>query len=125
MSDERERQLIADAREWSRIVASQDPAQWLKGYVEDGLHHVDMLADALEAALASARGEREAKLEDDIENLKQQVIRAEENARQWEGNEIAQHERVKELEREVASSEDSQDATHRLRDEGFELWRYR
>lgn len=50
MSDEREdRKLIAEAREWSSVVEA-DP-DWRKGYVEDGLYHVDMLADALEAAL--------------------------------------------------------------------------
>ncbi len=63
MSDERK--LIAEAREWSRIVEASEATDWRKGYVEDGLHHVARLSDALEAVLASTRfpGERE---EDDV-----------------------------------------------------------
>lgn len=49
-----ERKLIAEAREWSRIVEA-DP-DWRKGYVEDGLHHVARLADALEAASKGEEG---------------------------------------------------------------------
>ncbi len=53
MSDERkDRKLIAEAREWSRIVEASVATDWRKGYVEDGLYHVARLSDALEAVLA-------------------------------------------------------------------------
>ncbi len=57
MSDERKNwKLIAEAREWSRIVETSP--DWRKGYVEDGLYHVDRLSKALEAVLIETDPER-------------------------------------------------------------------